>query len=58
MDGPLQLSKMFKTVHLQGSDFGYFRNYLNTLKMITPEVLSEMAHKYLNRGNYHQVTVG
>jgi predicted Zn-dependent peptidase len=58
MDGPLQLSKMFKTVHLQGSDFDYFRNYLNTLKRITPEVLSEMAHKYLNRGDYHQVTVG
>lgn len=58
IDGPLQLSKVFKTIHLQGSDFGYFRNYLNTLEAITPEVLSEMAQKYLNRGDYHQVTVG
>lgn len=58
IDGPLQLSKVFKTIHLQGSDFGYFRNYLNTLETITPEVLSELAQKYFNRGDYHQVTVG
>lgn len=58
IDGPLQLSKVFKTIHLQGSDFNYFRNYLNTLESITPETLSELAHKYLNRGDYHQVTVG
>lgn len=58
IDGPLQLSKVFKTIHLQGSGFDYFRNYLNTLQTITPELLSEMAHKYLKRGDYHQVTVG
>lgn len=58
IDGPLQLSKVFKTIHLQGFDFGYFRNYLNTLETITPETLSEIAHKYLNKVDYHQVTVG
>ncbi|MBL7929437.1 MAG: insulinase family protein [Bacteroidia bacterium] len=58
VDGPLQLSKIFKTMHLQGADFGYFRNYLNALNFITPEVLSEMANKYLNRVDYHEVTVG
>ncbi len=58
IDGPLQLSKVFKTIHLQGSDFGYFRNYLTTLESISPEALSVIAQKYLNRGDYHQVTVG
>jgi predicted Zn-dependent peptidase len=58
IDGPLQLSKLFKTIHLQGSDFGYFRNYLNSLNSITSDELCEIGCKYLNRDDFYQVTVG
>ncbi|MEP7265050.1 MAG: pitrilysin family protein [Bacteroidota bacterium] len=58
MDGPFAISDRFKTVLLSGLNYDYFRQYLDTLKNITPNEVLAVAEKYLSSSGFTQVTVG
>ncbi len=48
----------FKNVYFSGLDYGYYENYIQTVKHITPAELQQLAIRYLNTENFVKVVVG
>jgi hypothetical protein len=47
-DGPYALTDLFLSVDSQGLQLNFYNDFIHTLKTITPEILRELAQKYLN----------
>ncbi|WEK20795.1 MAG: pitrilysin family protein [Candidatus Pedobacter colombiensis] len=48
----------FKNVYFSGLDYGYYENYIQTVKSITAADLKDLANKYLNTDSFTKVIVG
>lgn len=48
----------FKNVYFSGLDYGYYANYIQTVKTITADQLIALANKYLNTESFTKVVVG
>ncbi|MEQ7800620.1 pitrilysin family protein [Pedobacter sp. ASV1-7] len=48
----------FKNVYFSGLDYGYYENYIKTVKTITAEDLKALANKYLDTNSFTKVVVG
>ena len=48
----------FKNVYFSGLDYGYYSNYIQTVKRITPAELQQLAIKYLDTDRFIKVVVG
>lgn len=48
----------FKNVYFSGLDYGYYENYIQTVKYITPAELQQLAIRYLNTEHFVKVVVG
>lgn len=58
INGPIQLSKVYRNLFLSGLDFSFHKRYLHTLASIRPAELASLAKKYFNKDDFYQVTVG
>jgi predicted Zn-dependent peptidase len=48
----------FKNVYFSGLDYGYYDDYIKTVKNIDPEEIMRLAAKYLDYENFTKVIVG
>lgn len=48
----------FKNVYFSGLDYGYYENYIRTVKTISAETLKSLANTYLNSSEFIKVVVG
>jgi len=48
----------FKNVYFSGLDYGYYDDYIKTVKNIDPEEILKLANNYLDFGNFTKVIVG
>lgn len=46
-DGPFSIAQQFKAVNFQGRDLSFFDEFINSIKMITPDEIRKVAIKYL-----------
>ncbi len=58
LDSPFNIATKFKSALLANVDYGYYYDYINTLKTITPQQVLETAQKYLKQEDMIQVIVG
>lgn len=55
---PFALSDKFKSVHLNGMDYGYYDRYIERINNITAEDISNIARKHLAIETFYTVVVG
>lgn len=48
----------FKNVYFSGLDYGYYENYIKTVRTITAAELKDLANKYLDTDTFTKVVVG
>jgi len=58
IDGPFALADKFKGIMEYGLDYGYYKMFIDTIKEITSVKLNNLANKYLQQEDMHQVVVG
>jgi len=58
IDGPFALAHKFKGIMEYGLDYGYYKMLIDTIKEITSVKLNDLANKYLQQEDMHQVVVG
>lgn len=58
VDTPFALAEKFKSVHLYGLTYNFYKSYLNTINTITASQLQETARQYLNTTSMQEVVVG
>lgn len=58
IDGAFQLAERFKSIHLSGLDYGYYRRYLDKIRSIGPDEVQSLARKYFNTADFYEVVVG
>jgi predicted Zn-dependent peptidase len=58
LDGPFALSESYKNLIEYGLDSNYFRNYIETIKIITPEDIRVMAQTYFKKETLYELKVG
>jgi zinc protease len=58
IDGPFELAEKFKNVLLFGLDYGYYQQYIHTVRSITPEEIQVLANRYLQRESLYEMVVG
>lgn len=57
-DGPFSMIERFKSLHLSGLDYDFYRNYIEIVKSITPVELRNLAQKHLEFDSLLTVVVG
>jgi predicted Zn-dependent peptidase len=57
LDGPFQIIGRWKNLILNGLDYSFFYNSVDTIKNISSEELKELAKKYLNPEEFYELTV-
>jgi zinc protease len=57
LDGPFQIIARWKNIILNDLDEKYFYDSINTIKMVTPEELQQLAGKYLNPEEFYELVV-
>ena len=58
LENALSHADKFKNVYFSGLDYGYYKNYINTVRNIGPEELQALANQYLNFNSFEKVIVG
>lgn len=58
IDGPFALADKFKGIMEYGLDYGYYKMLIDTIKEVTSVKLNDLANKYLQQEDMHQVVVG
>lgn len=58
IDGPFGLADKFKGIMEYGLDYSYYSKLVDTIKEINPVKLNDLANKYLQQEDMHQVVVG
>jgi zinc protease len=57
-DGIFAISSSFKVLLDSGLDYQHYRNYLDVLKTITPEMINHLARKYFDPESMFEVIAG
>jgi zinc protease len=57
-DGPFSLADKFKSIYDFGLDYGYYQQYVSTIKNIQPETLRDLAQKYFKQEDMFELVVG
>lgn len=57
-DGPFSLAEMLKGILFYGLDYSYFDRFVNTIKTANPDLLLELAQKYLDPDEMYEVVAG
>lgn len=57
LDGPFSILQRWRTLIMNGFSIDYFNNNIETYKTITPEVLQQLAQKYLRKDAFYEVIV-
>jgi zinc protease len=57
LDGPFRSMDVIKTFVLEQVPFGYFDNFIDSIKSVSPSELQSLANTYLDWDNLHQVVV-
>jgi zinc protease len=57
-EGPFERMERFKTVHFDGFDLTFFKQYSNAIRTITPAQLQELANKWLKPEMMTELVVG
>ena len=57
-DGPFGQADMYKGLLHYGLDIRYLENLVETIRVITPQQLRDLALKYLDPSTMHQVVAG
>lgn len=58
VDGPYALADKFKAIWEFGLGYDYFQRYFDAVKTVTPEVLRDMARKWLREEDLVELVVG
>ena len=58
LENALSHADKFKNVYFSGLDYGYYNNYINTVRNIGPDELQALANQYLNFNSFEKVIVG
>ena len=58
LENALSHADKFKNVYFSGLDYGYYKNYINTVRNIGPDELQALANQYLNFNSFEKVIVG
>ena len=58
IDGIFAISDAFLDLKKFNLDWDYFNNFLKTINGITPEIIMNMANKYLNTNKMSSLIVG
>ncbi|WP_129713619.1 pitrilysin family protein [Pedobacter sp. SYP-B3415] len=48
----------FKNVYFSGLDYGYYKNYIQTIREVSADKLQQLARRYLDPQNFVEVVVG
>ncbi len=57
LDGPFQLINRWKMYDLNNLTGQFFKDYVHTIKTITPKRIQELAKKYLNKEDFYELVV-
>ena len=57
LDGPFHIIARWKNYLLNGLDGDYFYNAINTIRTVTPDELQELAQKYFDPQDFHELVV-
>lgn len=57
-DGAFNMANLFESAKLYGLDYGFYNNYINTIKKITPKTIKALGVKYFNKIDLKEVVVG
>jgi predicted Zn-dependent peptidase len=57
-EGPFERMERFKTVHFDGFDLSYFKQYSNAIRTINSVQLRELANKWLKPEMMTELVVG
>lgn len=58
LDGPFKLSNFHKGLIKYGLTTDYLHNLIETIKIVTPAELRELANKYLDYSDMHEIVIG
>ena len=58
LENSLSHADKFKNVYFSGLDYDYYKNYINTVRNISPDELQALANRYLNFNSFEKVIVG
>ncbi len=58
IDGPFAIAEMIKSMIQFDLSIDYYKEYLKTIEMITPEEIQIVANKYLQDNNLYEISVG
>lgn len=58
LENALSHADKFKNVYFSGLDYDYYKNYIQTVRNISPENVLELANKYFDFDNFQKVIVG
>lgn len=58
IDGPFNIAKMLRTLHLTHNDSSYLNNVVQNIISITPEQVQSLANLYFAKNTFHEVVVG
>lgn len=58
LENSLSHADKFKNVYFSGLDYDYYKNYINTVRNISPDELQALANQYLNFNSFEKVIVG
>jgi len=58
VDGPFHLAEQYRALWINGLDFSYLSEFMDTINRITPEELTGLAKRHLNPENMITVAAG
>lgn len=58
LENAMSHADKFKNIYFSGLDYDYYRNYIHTVRTISPEALLELANKYFDTDLFERVIVG
>ncbi len=58
VDGPFELSTVFLNAWLSDKNWGYYREYIETIKNITPERIQNLSEQYFHEDSMLYVVAG
>lgn len=58
LENSMSHADKFKNIYFSGLGYEYYRDYINTVRTITPEELRALANRYLNWDSLEKIIVG
>lgn len=57
-DGPFARADRFKDLRINELNEKYYQNFIEELKVVTPQIIQNLAIKYLNMNDFYELIVG